>query len=305
MKKFLVLFINLTIVGCATNNKGANIERLSDTYYKKTIIDSYNLKNTKAFLAENNIKFNTYTVDNNNPTGTFGNVLINGVRKSYVNQGVNEWVKANNIELENNELSGFKFNNKEIDNIKPLKNGKYFYTFVCTDLTHAELALNNETIVLPFTYLLTVLTKENARSIDSTTKVWNCDGYEFEEVIYKKNIKVSTTLSSSKITYDFKKGETAITEEDKITIISKDAIEKASIEKLNDVEMLQAWKDYLVTLNASNNEKLIKVKEESKPVIKLESEEIKGFDDAKNNCKELGFKVGSKEFGNCVLKLAK
>ena len=295
----------LMIYGCAISKKENNIERLSDTYYKKTIIDSNNLKNTKAFLAENNIKFNTYTLVNNAETGSFGNILINGVRKNFVNKGVNDWVKANNIELEKNELSGFYFNNKEIDKIKPLKNGKYFYTVACTDFTHAELALNNETIVLPFTYLLTVLTKENARSIDSTTKYWSCDGYEFEEVIYKKNIKVSTTLSSSKITYDFKKGETAITEEDKLFIIAKDAIEKASIEKLNDVEMLQAWKDYLVTLNASNNEKLIKVKEESKPIIKQESEEVKGLDDAKNNCKELGFKVGSKEFGNCVLKLAK
>lgn len=300
MKNIFVLLVVFMIVGCAAN--GNSIEGFSDAYYKKLASNSNNVKNTKVFLAENKIKFHTFTIDDNAQSGSFGSILMNGVRQSFVNTGFNEWVKANNIELERNELSSFYFENSALDKVNPLKNGKYFSIVSCADFTHAELGLNNETLVLPFTYMLTVMTKDNFQFVSSTTKFWNCDGYEFGDVIYKKNIKVSTTFNSVKVTYDLKKGSTVISDQDKISTIAKDAIMKASIEKINDTEMLQAWKDYLLTLNSSSIEK---IKEESKSVIKQEPVELSGLDEAKNNCKELGFKVGTKDFGNCVLKLAK
>ena len=304
MQKLLVpLMLSMLVTGCATTSLN-NVESFNFIYYKKLANESNNIKNTKAFLAENNIKFNIYSIVDNVNTGSFGSILINGKRISFANKENNVWYKERSIDLENNELSSFYFRNNDRDIVKPLKNGKYFNTVYCADFTHAELSPNNETLVFPFTYLLTAMTKDNVQLAYSTSKSWNCDGYEFGDVIYKKTIRVSSTLNSARTTYDLKKGETVLNDSDKFNLITGDAIKKASIEKLNDAEMLQAWKDYLVTVNNSTNE--VKVKQETKPVIKQEpAAELNGLDDAKYNCKELGFKAGSKEFGNCVFKLAK
>jgi hypothetical protein len=304
MKKLLLQLLVLMLFNGCSAKLYNGVESYNFNYYKKLANESTNIKNIKAFLTENSIRFNTYSIVDDLANGSFGSVLIDGKKWSFAYNETNTWVKDIILDFDNTELASFYFQNKDIDIVKPLKNGKYFYMVSCADLTHAELSQNNEAIVLPFTYLVTAMTKDKIQLTNSLVKNWNCDGYEFGEVIYKKNIRVSSNINSLKSTYEFKKGETILFDYDKLFIITGDAISKASYEKLNDAEMLQAWKDYLVTVNNSTND--VEIKQGIKPIIKEESaSEFTGLDDAKNNCKELGFKVGSKEFGNCVLKLAK
>ncbi len=307
MKKLIVLFVALMIYGCAISKKENNIERYDTSYYLKIISQSSNLKSIKTFLGENNLKIRELTIFDNKPNGTFSSIWIDNKRMSYATPAFGTWAAKNFNGLIINELGSYFIPSKDIEKYKPLRNGKYLNMIVCGDLTHAEIALNNETLTLPVTYMLSAISKDNAQLTGSQSKLWDCDGYEFGDVIYKKSITVISVLNSTRLIPEFKNKENVISnDEDKFGLIVAEALDKAGLEIINDVEMLQALKDYLITMNNSKEVKEeVKVKEEIRQVVKQESTELKELDDAKNNCKDLGFKLGSKEFGNCVLKLAK
>jgi hypothetical protein len=68
---------------------------------------------------------------------------------------------------------------------------------------------------------------------------------------------------------------------------------------LADKDMLQALKDFKLTAH-----KISELPKVSTPEPAIQNQSV-NLDEPKVKCKNLGFKEGSKDFGNCVLQLMK
>lgn len=297
-----MLLILVIVTGCAAVS--SNVAREDYDYYKKNLSASNNLKNIKEFLSSSNIKLIGVTITDNKPLGSFGNININGTRMSYASPEFNTMSHGLANSLTNLELGGYYVLAKDLEKHAPLKNGKYFNTSFCLDYSHTNVAPDNSSISLPIIYLVSVMSKEQAQAAHALVKVWDCDGYEFGEIIYKKKIISTSNINDLKVSYELKPGASTLTDNDRFTYLVADAIAKGVVDRINDVDMLQAMKDYTVSLSTNNAsseaQKTSNIKEKSSG-----TEDTLGLEDAKNSCKDLGFKLGSKEFGNCVLKLSK
>jgi hypothetical protein len=251
--------------------------------------------------------FRYLNIYDNNTNGTFGNVVIDQQHKSFVNPGFFNLVSSTYNSLLNNEFASYIAEPTNLSNVQPLKNGKFITNVFCPDFTHATLDHGITEMVLPITYIIAAMATDQIAVTASTTKQWNCDGYEFGNVLYKKTKNIATSVNTSHIGFEFKKGKNNFTDVDRFDVLVLDAISKGAIEIVNDAERLQAMKDYLLTINNLQSETSVDklVKAGGRELIKQEQDIINGLDDAKNSCTELGFKSGTKEFGNCVLKLAK
>jgi hypothetical protein len=126
------------------------------------------------------------------------------------------------------------------------------------------------------------------------------------DIFYKKKLQISSNPNSAKISFVLTDKTKPLTSNDNLNIILKDMGNQAMTAILTDAEMLQALKDYRIT-----GGKKIAVEQPSKttvtePVITPPStNQSVNLDSFKTQCKELGFKVGTADYGNCVLQLMK
>ena len=151
INKFLLLTIASSLIGCAATN--VNVEHFDHSYYKKIIAESGNVKKTRVFLGENNIKLVSMSIVDNMPSGSLGSILINGERRSLVTPDMAKLTNDHYFYISDNELASYTVHPKDIGNYKPIKNGKYFNTVFCVDYTHANLAENNQSLILPISYI--------------------------------------------------------------------------------------------------------------------------------------------------------
>jgi hypothetical protein len=278
----LILVIFLVVNGCATTT--TNITKYDDEYYRQRIINSDNLNKFKEYLAKTKIKiYPTYF----NYTGKV-NVTVDDVNKTFDLKKSFFEQKADTFFMSG--LSGVVTGKIEQNN---------YVLLYCADAIHANIKDNFESGIMAFSYTLSNMSKDEALALKNTT-IAECRslGLLSSNIIYKKNIQITSNLAAAKvIPVKVDKSITSLEDTEKYTILVNDMVGQAVTEILSDEEMLQALQDFkLTTNNISEAPKVIA------PAPNTQKQSI-NLDSSKNKCKNLGFKEGSKDFGDCVLQL--
>jgi hypothetical protein len=127
------------------------------------------------------------------------------------------------------------------------------------------------------------------------------------DILYRKKIKVSSNPSTSKLTITRKQEGLPNTSEDDLSLTIGDLSVQAMSAMLTDSDLLQVLKDYKLTGGKKNEPAVV-----NKIPISDKSETVKNnpvssvnLEKFKEQCKDLGFKLGTPDYGNCVLQLMK
>ena len=288
---FLVLTL-LLLIGCTAPL--TNIKSYKDDYYSNQANNSKNVNELKRFLSENNISIASGGVVDNKPQGALSNVIDNGQSFNFTTTNYSTWLYKNVKWVMYHALEPFLYSEVQV---KSYFHEKIMVLSICGDYTHASVSQNIQSLTVPFKYMLSQMTFLQ-REENQIPKWWDCSGTGWGEVIYQKDITVSASLDSIKIGYELINVSGVLSSEDKMFALAKDVMDKANIILLDDTELLQAWKNYQLTKSTSNKPITTKqntlVPDQTTP---LHLEEFKA------QCQELGFKVGTSDFGNCVLQL--
>lgn len=287
---FLVLTL-LLLIGCTAPT--SNIKSYKDDYYSNQANNSKNVKELKRFLSENSIKIILGgTTDNNQ--GALSNVIDNGQSYNFTTPNYTTWMQQNVKSVMYFVLEPFSYS--DVQN-KSYFQEKRFLLHICADYKHAAVAQNIQSLTVPFKYILSQITSLQIKE-SKISRWWDCSEAGLGEVIYQKDITVSSSLDSIKIEFEGVNPSLVLSSEAKITLLAKDVMDKANILLLDDAELLQAWKNYQLTKSTSNKPMATKqntlVHDQTTP---LHLEEFKA------QCQDLGFKAGTSDFGNCVLEL--
>jgi hypothetical protein len=128
------------------------------------------------------------------------------------------------------------------------------------------------------------------------------------EVLYKKKIKVSSSIETAKLSLVKLNESLPYSSWDNMNLIIRDMSSQAMTAMLTDADLFQALKDYRLTdgkkLDLPTVINKEPVSESSSTTIKNQVPVVK-MEKYKTQCKELGFKLGTTNYGNCVLQLMK
>jgi len=239
--KILIVFFIIALSGCASIT---HVENWDDSYYKQEIRNSDHVSELKKFLGENKIKLSGLAIVDNKPNGNYSHILIDGSFKTFVSTETSTFFNKVVTSL-GFELGAYYVTAQDLYKFPAQKNGKYYNTVFCTDLSHSNLSPNLESLTLPITYMLTTASKEDLIQVSTEKKIWDCDGYEFGDIIYKKSVNLTSTLDNAKIKYQFHNGENKLSDQDKVNLLTYDVVSKGVLARLSDLELLKAWRDLL------------------------------------------------------------
>jgi hypothetical protein len=290
----LALINMIALCGCVAI-KETNIAKLGDEYYIGNITKSDIHRDIKEYLKQNRITIGTIISSSNLPTGSLGNIVLDGVGKSIATQDGTKWGRDIMSMLIISELTGLI-----------VEKAGYVLTY-CGDYTHSSIAENGVSGSVEYTYYLSDMTEEQRQSMLKLPMQSDCglDSY-LGNLIFKKKIRVNSSLGNAKLSITEIDKNQPITKLDNVSVILKDMANQASMALLTDAEMLQALKDYRLT-----GGKKLTVEQPSKTTVtepittSPTSNQSVNLDNFKTQCKELGFKVGTADYGNCVLQLMK
>jgi hypothetical protein len=241
MKILLVMFTAI-LCGCAPQ---IHVGTWDDSYYKQEIRNSKNVLELKKFLVENKMIQSDIAITDNKPNGNYSRIVIDGSTKSYVTPETSKFVNSIANSLSFLELGSHLVIPKDLYKLPAQKDGKYFNTVFCTDLSHSNLSSNLDGLTLPITYMLTNASKEDLIEGFSLIKYWDCDGYEFGNIIYKKTVTLTSSLNSAKIKYQFQDGENSLSDQDKMNLLIYDVVSQGVLVRLSDLDLVKAWKEFL------------------------------------------------------------
>ena len=293
IKIFALLFF---LTGCVTT-QSTNIVSLGDEYYREIISKSDIHKSLKEYLLKNNIKLNGMNYISNVPTGALGNIALDGQMKSMVSLDNNKWFRATMDMLLSSEMAGF------------ILEAPGYQLSYCGDYTHAIVGQNGTYFKMDYTYFLSKTTEQQSKQTINMLSDCNYDSF-LGDVFYKKIISKSATYNAVKVSAIRVDNAKPMSSEDILSLIMKDTADQAITSMLTDPDLLQALKDYKltgglkITESATTKNKVI-VPDSSLSVPSINKEATIELDKFKVQCKELGFKLGTTDYGNCVLQLMK
>lgn len=292
-----IVYYFLLLYGCATKND-SNILKLSDEYYIDSVIKNNNFQELKVFLTENKIKLGLLTVISNLPNGNLNAIVIDGQIVSWAARPSSDWILRNQTNFSSLVLSEF-FDEKL---------GVYTLSY-CGDYTHSHIAENGAMGSVEYTYILSKMTANERQSTAKSKMRASCEMDDaLGEVIYKKKLVLSAKPENTKISIALKDNTHPIERKDNVSIIIRSILDEAMTSLYTDKNLLLALKkDYQITGGRILPPQTIIAKpviidNKSKELIEKQSPSI-DLDVYKSQCKDLGFKVGTPGFGNCVLEL--
>jgi hypothetical protein len=290
----LAFVSSVIISGCASIQQ-TNLANLGNEHYREKIVKSKTTQEIKEYAISNNIKFILIHTSSNANTNSF---VINGATQNLITLEGNKWLGSIMDELVITELATVRANS-----VTP---NVYTLTY-CGDFTHMSMGENGSSGKMEFSYYLSNLSDEQRGSFLVPRTYSDCAISGFlGDVFYKNKVEVSSSPSNAKISVAPIDKSKPITGLDNVSLVLKDMASQAMTAMLSDAEMLQALKDYRLT-----GGKKIPVEQPSKatvtePIITPPStNQSVNLDSFKIQCKELGFKVGTADYGNCVLQLMK
>lgn len=287
--------IAITLASGCVPTRHLNVTNFGNERYSEIISKSKNHQELKEYLIKNNMKLGTIVSLSNSATGGLSNIVLDGQRVAFTSATNNQWLKAIMGELVISELSGLL-----------LDVAGYTLSY-CGDYNHATIAENGSFGKMEFTYFLSNITEEQRQILFKAAPISDCslDGF-LGDVLYKKKLQISSSPSNAKLSLVFAEKSQSVTSDDNLNIVLKDMSAQAMAAMLTDTEMLQALKDYRLT-----GGKKTPVEQPSKTTITEpmttppSTNQSVNLDSFKTQCKELGFKVGTADYGNCVLQLMK
>jgi hypothetical protein len=278
IKNIFGLAILVIISGCTTTG---NIAKYDDEYYRQRIIKSDSLQQLKEYLASSKQKLSVNSIVFEGSI----NVPIDGNLKTFT-LNKTHLLNTGNL-LFNYGLSGV---------IAPTSNYVLLY---CADYLHANISDNFESGAVEISYTLSNMSNDEFLAL-KTANISDCGSLALlsSNIIYKKNTQITSNLNDTKIIpVKFDNSIAQLEDIEKFTFLINDVIGKAVTTILTDKDMLQALKDFKLTAH-----KITEVSEVSVPEPAIQNQTL-NLDDSKAKCKNLGFKEGSKDFGNCVLQI--
>ena len=299
--KFIALFLTLFISACTPTI--SNVTNLDGEYYKDLVIKSKIHKDLKEYLLKNDIKLATVIGMSYSTIGGLANVGMDGQRRNFFTAENNLWLKNILGLYITSELSGVI-----------LEAPGYTLSF-CADYNHAIISENGTFGKIEYNYYLSNMNEEQRQKLFKQPVLSDCSyDHLLGDIFYKKRIQISSSISSLKIVYTKTKENMPITTLDNYSLIIRDMADQASLAMLTDSELLQALKDYKLTGKKKIIEPIIEPIIENKnnenltaplPININQSTTAVDLDKFKTQCKELGFKLGTTDYGNCVLQLMK
>ncbi len=280
IKNIFGLAILVIIAGCATTG---NIAKYDDDYYRQRIIKSDSLQQLKEYLASSKQKLSviSFVFEGNFNVPMDGNLKTFTLNKTHL-------LNTGNL-LFNYGLSGV---------IAPTSNYVLLY---CADYLHANISDNFESGAVEISYTLSNMSNDEFLAL-KTANISDCGSLALlsSNIIYKKNTQITSNLNDTKIIpVKFDNSIAQLEDIEKYTVLINDMIGQTVTAILTDRDMLQALKDYKLTAGI--------VSKDSKATAPAPEPAIQNqtlnLDDSKAKCKNLGFKEGSKDFGNCVLQI--
>lgn len=288
--KLLALLCALfTISGCGSSL--TNVIGYNDDYYKGSLAKSKNTQALKDYLKQNNIKLGLFISTSNLPSGGLSAVMLGGTFWDYTNQASIDWLNSYMTTLPSFEFSG-------------LTQDAAGYTLTyCGDFTHANIGEDAQSGSMEYTYFLSKMTTNDHQLFLHSSMLSNCEIKEIlGNVFYMKKIHVSSNASIAKVSAVLKDKSQPLNPNDTFSLIIKDMADQAMTAMLTDEEMLQAFKTFRLTgdkLPAPEKPMTISPASQE-PISQNQSLNLGGY---KAQCKDLGFKVGTADYGNCVLQL--
>jgi hypothetical protein len=298
MNRILLLFFTLFFYGCATKSI-SNINRLSSNNFHEIVTNSKNYKDIKEYLLKNNMKLGTIVTMSYSTLGSLANYGIDGERKSFYTEENNKWLKRTMSDFVVSELSGLLI---DVEG--------YTLTF-CGDFGNATMGDNGAFGSAEYTYFLSNITEDQRQLIFKQPAALSDCEYDalLGDVFYKKKIKVSSNASTTKVVTVKKDENSPITSSDSVSLILYDLSQQAMTAMLTDADLLQALKDYRLTGGKKLAEPTVinkaPVSESSSSTTTNIQAPAVNMEKYKTQCKELGFKLGTTDYGNCVLQLMK
>ncbi|MEN9898054.1 MAG: hypothetical protein RLZZ66_1703 [Pseudomonadota bacterium] len=295
MNRILFLFFTLLIYGCATKPI-TNVNDYSANYYRDIVSKSKNYQDFKDYFLKNNMKLGTLVSMSYSQFGGLANYGLDGERKSFFYEENNKWLKRTMSNFVVSELSGL------IVDVEG-----YTLTF-CGDFGHASMGDNGAFGTAEYTYFLSNITEAQRQLFFQQPVLSDCE-YDalLGDVFYKKKVKVSSNISTAKVTTIKKDESLPITSLDSVSLILYDLSEQAMTAMLTDADLFQALKDYKLTGGKKLIEPVVNkapVSESSSTTTNIQAPAV-NMEKYKTQCKELGFKLGTADYGNCVLQLMK
>ena len=285
----LLALVTLTVInGCATTE--TNVARFDDEFYRQSIIKSANNQQLKEYSTKNNIKFTDTYWNFNAPSGALHAVVIDGKTTSWISDTTTKFLNESTANLVKSGLGG----------INVAETGRDIYSLrFCGDFTHANIGENASSGAMEYSYSVSSMSNDELQAAIKGTSIVDCESaVPFSgNVIYKKKIQVSSNASNAKISPIMVNKSLPITNKENLSLILKDMIGQAVLAILTDKEMIQALKDYRLTESKAPQPPKVAMSEPSA------QNQAVNLDNFKAKCKDLGFKEGSKDYGNCVLQL--
>jgi hypothetical protein len=297
MNRILLLFFTLLIYGCATKPI-SNVNDFSANYYREIVSKSKNHQDFKDYLLKNNMKLGSLVSMSYSQLGGLANYGLDGQRTSFFYEENNKWLKRTMSSFVVSELSGL------------LLDVEGYTLSFCGDFGHATMGDNGAFGSAEYTYFLSNITEAQRQLFFQQPVLSDCENDALlGDVFYKKKIKVSSNLSTAKVTTTKKDESLPITSLDSVSLILYDLSQQAMTAMLTDADLLQALKDYRLTGGKKLAEPTVinkaPVSESSSSTTTNIQAPAVNMEKYKTQCKELGFKLGTTDYGNCVLQLMK
>ena len=299
MNRILLLFFTLLIYGCATKLT-TNLNVLGYSNFHENLSKSSSFIELKNYLLKNNMKLGGFVMLSGSPNTTYGlgNVGLDGDRKSFFVTDENKnWLRNTMKSFVLSEFSAFMYDSEGL-------NLSY-----CGDFANAIIGDNGEFGTIEYTYFLSNMTEVQRQIFLKQQALDDCN-YDavLGDVFYKKKVKVNSSPTIAKLIIIKKDENYPITSLDNLSLTVTDQSVQAMTAMLTDADLLQALKDYKLTGGKKLAEPAVINKtpvSESTTTTTNNQVPAVNMEKYKTQCKELGFKLGTTDYGNCVLQLMK
>lgn len=295
MRRALFIFISMIeISGCATRGLNQNVSAYDFSQIKSKVLANQDFVDLKKTLVTNDIaltpvfKFITHI----GASSPFSNIVLEGKPQNLNNDSTSQYYQS---VLQND--SYHLINNSGIGSAEYRGKGYVFY--MCFDLARGGIESEGVSGSATYTYLVSKINPADyGRAM--TVKSDFCDPENFSPIIYRKDSRISSVYSATKIEITLKDVNKPIYPFDKMGAVIQDMAARAYEDALTDPDMVRAIKDDLVVQGKNIGKSgylgssVEAARPNSNPVI----------DKAKLQCLDLGFTKGSDQLLDCVAKLS-
>ena len=297
MNRILLLFFTLLIYGCATKPFN-NANKVEYNNYHEVVSKSASFVDMKNYLLTNNLKLGSIVIISWSQVSGLANFMVDGISNNLFTTPENrQWLRATMDDFVTSEFAAF---------VKSDAEG--IFLNYCGDFANASVGNNGTTGVVEYTYFLTNMTDIQRKNVLTQSGLSDCN-YDavFGDIIYKKKIKVSSSIETAKLSFTKLNDSLPFSSWDNVGLLIRDMSSQAMTAMLTDADLFQALKDYKLTGGKKSIEPVVNkipVSESSSTTTNNQVPAV-NMEKYKAQCKELGFKLGTTDYGNCVLQLMK